>query len=225
MVDICAWFRFPKRCTFDHEIREAVKILSDGTLPSRLPFSLSLHVSNFTHPPILNFQKYLNAISILLATVLSVSLLQLSGIHCLPACGISPPSLTSNPISKHPFFNRHFHRCTRLLVCVCVCVWIMFMSVCLFAWMVCAWASRFLVMLHSQLNMIECADLLEIRNKYFEEESLYSLFRIVIPGKKHYCDRLVCFTKYEVCQGNVCVKFLKSCVKFLCGTFYKLFNE
>ena len=30
--------------------------------------------------------------------------------------------------------------------------------------------------------LIECADLLEIRKKYFEERSLYSLFRNVIPG-------------------------------------------
>ena len=29
--------------------------------------------------------------------------------------------------------------------------------------------------------LIECADLLEIRKKYFEEKSLYSLFRDVIP--------------------------------------------
>ena len=29
--------------------------------------------------------------------------------------------------------------------------------------------------------LIECADLLEIRKKYFEERSLYSLFRNVIP--------------------------------------------
>ena len=28
---------------------------------------------------------------------------------------------------------------------------------------------------------MECADLLEIRKKYFEEKSLYSLFRNVIP--------------------------------------------
>ena len=32
--------------------------------------------------------------------------------------------------------------------------------------------------------LIECADLLEIRKKYFEKKSLYSLFRNVIPGKK-----------------------------------------
>ena len=30
----------------------------------------------------------------------------------------------------------------------------------------------------------ECADLLDIRKKYFEERSLYSLFRNVIPEKK-----------------------------------------
>ena len=29
--------------------------------------------------------------------------------------------------------------------------------------------------------VIECVDLLEIRKKYFEERSLYSLFRNVIP--------------------------------------------
>ena len=29
--------------------------------------------------------------------------------------------------------------------------------------------------------LIECADLLEIRKKYLEEKSLYSLFRNVIP--------------------------------------------
>ena len=29
--------------------------------------------------------------------------------------------------------------------------------------------------------MIECADLLETRKKYFEEKSLYLLFRNVIP--------------------------------------------
>ena len=32
--------------------------------------------------------------------------------------------------------------------------------------------------------LIECADLLEITKKYFEEKSLYSLFRNVIPEKK-----------------------------------------
>ena len=32
-------------------------------------------------------------------------------------------------------------------------------------------------------NLIECADLLEIRKKHFEERSLYSLFRNVIPER------------------------------------------
>ena len=31
--------------------------------------------------------------------------------------------------------------------------------------------------------LIECADLLETRKKYFEEKSLYSLFENVIPEK------------------------------------------
>ena len=31
--------------------------------------------------------------------------------------------------------------------------------------------------------LLECADLLDIRKKYFEEKSLYSLFRKVIPEK------------------------------------------
>ena len=50
-------------------------------------------------------------------------------------------------------------------------------------------------------TLIECADLLEIRKKYFEERSLYSLFRNVILEKNFLisCERLVCFTKYEVC--------------------------
>ena len=48
--------------------------------------------------------------------------------------------------------------------------------------------------------LIECADLLEIRKKYFEERSLYSPFRNVIPEIIFdSCERLVCFTKYEVC--------------------------
>ena len=48
--------------------------------------------------------------------------------------------------------------------------------------------------------LIECADLLEIRKKYFEKRSLYSLFRNVIPEIILIsCERLVCFTKYEVC--------------------------
>ena len=37
------------------------------------------------------------------------------------------------------------------------------------------------VVLTVKLILIECADLLEIRKKYFEEKSLYSLVRNVIP--------------------------------------------
>ena len=48
--------------------------------------------------------------------------------------------------------------------------------------------------------LIECADLLEIRKKYFEERSLYSLFRNVIPEFFFFsCENLVCCTKYVVC--------------------------
>ena len=40
------------------------------------------------------------------------------------------------------------------------------------------------VILHLQLNiqlLIECADLLVVRKKYFEQKSLYSLYRNVSP--------------------------------------------
>ena len=47
---------------------------------------------------------------------------------------------------------------------------------------------------------IECADLLEIRKKYFEEISLYSLFRNVIPDIIFdFMREIGIFTKYEVC--------------------------
>ena len=78
-----------------------------------------------------NSWKSLNAVSNLLATVLSVSLPQLSGIRCLPAYGIFPPSLTSKPSSKLSFFNRHFHRCRRIMVCVRVCVCVCRSCLCL----------------------------------------------------------------------------------------------
>ena len=62
--------------------------------------------------------------------------------------------------------------------------------------------------------LIECADSLEIRKKYFEEGSLYSLFqnmylKIIFTS----CKRLVCFTKYELCWGNVCVKCFPNAFK------------
>ena len=55
--------------------------------------------------------------------------------------------------------------------------------------------------------LIECADLLEIRKKYFEEKSWYSLFwNMILEIMFISCERLACFTKYEVCKGNFCVK-------------------
>ena len=48
--------------------------------------------------------------------------------------------------------------------------------------------------------LIECADLLEIGKKYFEEKSLYSLFRNVIPDIIFdFMREIGIFTKYEVC--------------------------
>ena len=48
--------------------------------------------------------------------------------------------------------------------------------------------------------LIKCADLLEIRKKYFEERSLYSLFRNAIPEIIFdFLREIGAFTKYEVC--------------------------
>ena len=48
--------------------------------------------------------------------------------------------------------------------------------------------------------LIECADLLEIRKKYFEEKFVYSLFRNVIPDIIFdFMREIGIFTKYEVC--------------------------
>ena len=48
-------------------------------------------------------------------------------------------------IVKHSFFNKHFYGLGgSWCVCACVCVWIMFMSVYICAWMVCASALSFL---------------------------------------------------------------------------------
>ena len=92
-----------------------------------------------------NSWQFLNAVSNLLATVLSVSLPQLSGIRCLPACGIFQTSLTSKPSSKLFFFNRHFHKSRRTMMCVCVGGGVeLCLCLCIFAWMVCASALTFL---------------------------------------------------------------------------------
>ena len=48
--------------------------------------------------------------------------------------------------------------------------------------------------------LIERADLLENRKKYFEERSLYSLFQnVILEIIFDFLQELVCFTKYEVC--------------------------
>ena len=69
---------------------------------------------------------------------------------------------------------------------------------------------------------IECTDLVEIRKKYFEERSLYSLFRNVIP--KVIFDFL---RDWCVLQNMKCVEVLfvwgvleESCFEFLCEMFY-----
>ena len=65
---------------------------------------------------------------------------------------------------------------------------------------------------------IECADLLEIRKKYFEEKSLYSLFRNVIP------EMIFLFLARDWCvlQNMKCVKeiFVWSVFKELCNFCY-----
>ena len=59
--------------------------------------------------------------------------------------------------------------------------------------------------------LIECADLVEVRKKYLEERSLYSLFRNVIAGAvlDFLREKVVCSIKNkkkEVCLSNVCVQ-------------------
>ena len=96
-----------------------------------------------------NSWKSLNAVSDLLVTVLSVSSPQLSGICCLTACGISPPSLTSEPSSKLSFFNRHFHKSRRTMcvcVCACACGGVNYVYVCVYLHEWCLLAHRVFLM-------------------------------------------------------------------------------
>ena len=54
--------------------------------------------------------------------------------------------------------------------------------------------------------LIECADLLEIRKKYFEEKSLYSRFRKVIPD--FFLFLFDFFREIGVLQNIKCVKVM-----------------
>ena len=83
------WLPVKFRC--EYKIATLAYRHFDGTLPSYLSASLCTYQTSRTLQ---------SSSSNLLATVLSVSLPQLSGIRCLPAYGISPPSLTSKPSSK-----------------------------------------------------------------------------------------------------------------------------
>ena len=76
--------------------------------------------------------------------------------------------------------------------------------------------------------LIECADLLEIRKKYFEERSLYSLFWNVFPEFFVFLFLREIGVFYKICsvlRKCLCEVFLNSCLKCLCGTFYNFFNE
>ena len=56
-------------------------------------------------------------------------------------------------------------------------------------------------------SFVQCADLLEIRKKYFEEKSLYSLFQNAIPEVIFdFLLEIGVLYKICVCLGNVCVK-------------------
>ena len=62
--------------------------------------------------------------------------------------------------------------------------------------------------LHQNLVLM----LVEVRQKYFEERFLYSLFRNVNPEKiLTSWKRLVCYIKYEVCWSKFCVKTYSNC--------------
>ena len=127
-------------CLWNSAANTRLQLLATVNLMVHFPLTFQLLTARIRHHApsdhrTRNFWKSLNAISNLLVTVLSFSLLQLSWIHCLSACGISPPSLTSKPSSDLSFFNRHFHRCRRIIVCVCVdyvdvCVYICVNGVC-----------------------------------------------------------------------------------------------
>ena len=92
----------------------------DGTLPSYLSASLCTYqtsrILRSSNEKLLKIPKHSlksaddRSFSFIAPTVWN---------SCLPACGISPPSLTSKPSSKLSFFNRHFHKSTRTMMCEC----------------------------------------------------------------------------------------------------------
>ena len=72
-----------------------------------------------------------------------------------------------------------------------------------------------------KLILIECADLLEIGKKYFEERSLYLLFRNVILDKIFdFLREIGVFYKIlSVSRKCLCEVFLKSCLIFYVERF------
>ena len=118
----------------------------DGTLPSYLSASLCTYQTSSTLRS--SNEKLWKILKRNLKSVGDSSfsfIAQLSGIRCLPACGISPPSLTSNPSSILSFINRHFHKFRRTIMCMCVERGKLCLCLCIFAWMLCASALRFFV--------------------------------------------------------------------------------
>ena len=75
--------------------------------------------------------------------------------------------------------------------------------------------------------LIECADLLEIRKKYFEERCIHSFgtwFRNFFFFN-FFREIGVFYKIWSVLRKCLCEVFSKSCLKILCGTFYNLFNK
>ena len=101
------WRLMPSHCSNSQKI----------TPREKLQFSLSLHVSDFTHPPIIerntleNPKRNLKSVGDRSFSFIA----QLSEIRFLLACGISPLSLTSKPSSK-PVSYTHLTLPTRRTV-------------------------------------------------------------------------------------------------------------
>ena len=99
-------------------------IIIRPTATSTHPFSADLKAGRvtadgapgrtITHPSVIKRKAFENAfkkiICNLLVSALSVSLLQLSEIICLPVCDISPLCLNSQPSSRLSCLDRPFHK-------------------------------------------------------------------------------------------------------------------